>query len=92
MKILTIHSNPVLDVIKSDTTDKSSPNYRREYGVNRDRDPDNGWSESRQTCMTYSKEAELTPDLKIKLLEDLAFVYGRNSKMFSQKLKEFNLL
>lgn len=92
MKIKTIHGQPVLDVSISDTTDKSSPNFGKEYGVNRDRCPDADWGELRQTCMSYAKEVELTPELKQILLEDLAYAYGRNTNKFGQKLKEFNFI
>lgn len=43
MKIKTIHGQPALDVSISDTTDKSSPNFGKEYVVNRDRFLDADW-------------------------------------------------
>lgn len=61
-------------------------------GLHRDRNPDNGWEEMRNTTLNNVKEVELTPELKQILLEDIAFMWGRTSSRFTNKLKEFNLL
>jgi hypothetical protein len=80
-KILVFKNNqPCLD-IQSDGT-----------GINRDRNPDAGWSELRATNIKYAKEVELTPELKVILIEDLAYFLGQYSNKFTVKLKEFNLL
>lgn len=80
-KILVFNNNqPCLD-IRSDGT-----------GVNRDRNPDNGWDELRVTNIKYAKEQELTPELKVILIEDLAYFLGKHSDKFTVKLKEFNLI
>jgi hypothetical protein len=85
----TIHvfsqNQPVLNIVTDDINNK-------EYGVNRDRNPDSGWGEVRKTIMTSAKEVELTEELRMILIEDLAFVYGSDSKKFTEKLKEFGLL
>lgn len=57
--------------------------------VYRDRD-ENG--ETFQRPFSDTTHVELTPELKQTLLEDLAYFYGNNSKKFTEKLKEFNLL
>lgn len=64
-------------------------------GLNRDRNPDNGWSELRRTRIENNesiKEVELTPKMKQILIEDLAYAYGNDSTKFSKKLKEFELI
>ena len=70
----------------------NQPCLDKSTGLNRDRNPDNGWTELRNTVLTQAKETELTPELKQVLLEDIAYVYGNNSKQFTAKLKEFNLI
>lgn len=62
------------------------------FGLNRDRNPDSGWGEVRSTNMSLSKTVVLTPELRQTLLEDLAYVYGQNTKIFSEKLKEFEFI
>lgn len=62
------------------------------FGVNRDRQPDSGWGEMHSTTMEYAKEIEMTDELKITLLEDLAYAYGSNSKKFREKLIEFKFV
>jgi hypothetical protein len=80
-KILVFNGNqPCLD-IQSDGT-----------GVNRDRNPDAGWDELRASNMKYAKEQELTEELKIILIEDLAYFLGKHSNKFTVKLREFNLI
>lgn len=83
MKIKTIYGQPVLEII----TEKDV-----EFGLNRDRNPDSGWNELSISTMERAKEVELTDELKVTLLEDLAFAYGQNSKKFSEKLREFKLI
>lgn len=62
-------------------------------GLNRDRQPDAGWGELRRSNMSLDivEEVELTEELLITLIEDLAYVYGKDTDNFSKKLKEFNL-
>lgn len=67
-------------------------NIAGKSGLNRDRNPDNGWDELRSTAIVAAKETELTSELKQILLEDIAYVYGNDSKQFTAKLKEFNLI
>ena len=61
----------------------------------RDRFPDRDWSQVQQTNLEISaekiKEEELTEELRIRLLGDLAYAYGSNTVKFEQKLKEFGL-
>jgi len=83
MKIKTIYGQPVLGI----RTEKGV-----EFGLNRDRFPDSCWDELRITTMERAKEVELTNELKVTLLEDLAYAYGQNSKKFSEKLREFKLI
>jgi len=64
----------------------------KNMGLNRDRCPDTGWGELRWTTINNAKEQELTPKLKHILLEDIAYVYGTESKKFTEKLKKHNLL
>ena len=90
MKIFTFHRNqPILDIEVEQT---KGVNYGSKYGLNRDRNPDGGWDQLRNTRMDYAEEVELTPELKKTLLEDLAYAYGHDSNKFSEKLIEFNLL
>lgn len=62
------------------------------YGLNRDRTPDSSWGELRKTILDIAEEAELTPELKLTLLEDLAYAFGNNTKEFNAKLKEFEFI
>lgn len=80
-KILVFNGNqPCLDIQSNST------------GVNRDRNPDANWDELRATSLNYAKEVELTPELKLILLEDLAYFLGQKTTKFTEKLKEFNLI
>lgn len=79
---------PVLDIRVEKTP---GPNFGKEYGLNRDRCPDRDWGEYRSTSMDLTKDTELTPELLQILVEDLANYYGENSKLFSEKLKEFGI-
>lgn len=67
-------------------------NISGDFGLNRDRDPDNGWGQLRNTIITSAKEVKLTPELKKIVLADLAYAYGSNSKVFIEKLTEFNII
>lgn len=62
------------------------------FGLNRDRNPDANWGELRKTRLDIAEEVELTPELKITLLEDLAYAFGNNTKEFNAKLKEFEFI
>lgn len=65
-----------------------------EMGLNRDRNPDADWDELRSTNLNSNtiSEVELTEELKIILLEDLAYTYGNNTTKFNNKLKEFKFI
>ncbi len=83
-KILVFHGNqPCLDI--------SENNVGKKFGLNRDRNPDRDWTELRNTSLEYAKEVELTPELKLILLQDLAYAYGNDTDKFTQKLKEYEL-
>ena len=60
-------------------------------GIHRDRNPDAGWGELRKTILSEAKEVELTPELKITLIEDLAFYKGSDSEIFSELMRIFKL-
>lgn len=65
------------------------------FALYRDRDPDAGWGPLRRSKMSKNDhiiQVELTPELKQTLLEDIAFTYGKDSKKFTAKMQEFNLL
>lgn len=62
------------------------------FGLNRDRNPDSDWNELRVTDVKYAKKTKLTQELKQILLEDLAYTYGKDSKLFREKLKEFKFI
>ena len=64
---------------------------QKKYGLNRDRFPDVDWGQLRKTVLSDAKQVELTKSLKKILIEDLAYVYGKDSKKFSEKLIEFEL-
>ena len=68
------------------------PNFNKSYGLNRDRQPDSGWSELRRTDCTVGRFVKETPELRLILLEDLAYAFGSNTEKFKEKLKEFNLI
>ena len=81
-------NQPVLEI---QTNTSQGPNFGKEYGLNRDRNPDRDWGEYRISSMGNSQDTELTPELLQILVEDLAHYYGENSKRFSEKLKEFGI-
>jgi hypothetical protein len=87
--IKTFYNNqPVIDI----RTEKAiGPNFGKEYGLNRDRNPDRDWSEWRSSLMDNAKDTEVTSELLTILVEDLANYYGENSRLFSSKLKEFGI-
>lgn len=87
--ILVYNGQPILDIIKSISAGK-----KVDFGVYRDRYPDNGWGEIRQVNLKLSKpkKEKLTNELKLMLLGDLAFVYGNNTSRFEDKLKKLDLL
>jgi len=87
--ILVYNGQPILDITKGISAGKEV-----DFGVYRDRYPDNGWGEIRQVNLKLSKpkKEKLTNELKLTLLVDLAFVYGNNTSKFEEKLKEFYLL
>lgn len=85
--MLVFYGNqPCLDIEVCQTP---GPNFNRKYGLNRDRNPDRDWSELRNTDLSIAKVVKDTPELRQILLEDLAYTYGRDTKKFSEKLKEF---
>ena len=83
-------NQPCLDITMSDIT--VGPNVGKQYGLNRERDPDRDWGQLRNTIMDNAKEVDLTPELKQILIEDLAYAYGSESIRFRAKMKEFNLI
>ncbi len=86
MKSILVFGNnqPCLDVIEEKGTKDSIW-----LGLNRDRSPDSGWDELRKTILKNSRQVNLTKELKVTLLEDLAYAFGQDTKKFNEKLKEF---
>ena len=83
-----VHGQPIIH------TEASASSGSR-FGVNRDRFPDSGWDELRTTNLDFNKTTVLkldTKELKLTVLEDLAYAYGRNTKKFSEKIEEFKIL
>lgn len=60
-------------------------------GLHRDRTPDSGWNEWRQTTIDLMEEVDLTPELAQILIEDIAHYYGHDSKRFTEVMNEFKL-
>jgi hypothetical protein len=92
MKITVFYGNqPMLNCT---TYEQEGPNKGRKYGLNRDRCPDRDHGQLHNTALDcdYCKEVELTPELRITLLEDLAYAYGSNTVKFRAKLIEFGLI
>lgn len=83
-------TQPCLDISELDVT--TGPNVGKKCSLNRDRNPDRGWSELRNTILSLAKEVEETYELRQILLEDLAYTYGRNTTKFTEKLKEFKFV
>ena len=74
-------------VLNQSTCNIPSPNQGNKYGLRRD------GNEIKNTIIDDKCiEVELTPAMKLTLLQDLAFVYGQESVLFAEKLQEFNLL
>ena len=90
MKIFVFNQNQPCLEIRTEKT--KGPNFGIKYGINRDRYPDSGWGEIRSSRLSNATEVELTDELKVILLEDLAYGYGYDSELFNKKLKEFNLI
>lgn len=89
-KILTYYGQPILDVVKGISAGKQV-----DFGVFRDRNPDRDWSELQQVNLTTDrglKEIELNDVMRKTFIEDLAYAYGRDTKIFGEKIKEFNLI
>ena len=88
--IQTYYGQPILEIVKAISAGKEV-----DFGVFRDRQPDRDWGQVQQVNLELSaekiKEQPLTEELRIKLLGDLAYVYGNNASRFEQKLKEFEL-
>ncbi len=88
--IKTYYGQPILDTVKGISAGKEV-----DFGVFRDREPDADWGQIHQVNLERLaekiKEQPLTEELKIKLLGDLAYAYGNNTKKFEEKLKEFQL-
>lgn len=82
-------NQPCLD---TEVCETPGPNLNRVYGLNRDRHPDRDWGELRRSDVTDARHVKETPELRLILLEDLAYTYGRDSKKFREKLEEFNLI
>ena len=63
-------------------------------GLYRDRNPDANWGEVRSVNLDLIKKKKvfLSKEIKLILLQDLAFVYGKTSSKFEEKLKEFKLI
>lgn len=59
--------------------------------LHRDRVPDRDWGELRRGRLDLCKEVEANPELITRLVEDLAFAYGQNTKLFKSKLEEFGI-
>lgn len=64
------------------------------YGINRDRSPDANWSEWRKTNITSNSisEVEVTPELKIIMIQDISDLYHSKPDLLIDKLNEFHLL
>lgn len=61
------------------------------FGLHRDRTPDAGWGELRNTIISEAKEVEMTPELKKILIEDVAYWTGSNSEKFSEIMTKLEL-
>jgi len=88
--IKTYYQQPILAIVKGVSAGKEV-----DFGVFRDRCPDTDWGEIQKVNLEISPERikteKLTEELRLKLLGDLAYVYGRDTKIFEEKLKEFGL-
>lgn len=90
-------TNPTIDVFYGNEPVievKFDAQQNAHYGLHRDRVPDRDWPELRWTRIDNNdkyKSVKLTDELKIILLEDLAFTYGKTNELRG-KLIEFNLI
>jgi len=86
MKIKVFHNNQPCLAITHDTTQNA------DFGINRDRCPDSGWGEFRNTRIGcgYDKDVELTPELKKILIEDICEYF--NGENAYKKLVELDLI
>lgn len=88
--MLVFYGNqPCLDTTVCETP---GPNFQKKYGLNRDRQPDRDWGELRNTDQSTGRFVKETPELRQILLEDLSYAYGRDTKVFTEKLKEFKFI
>lgn len=88
-KILTTQfGEPILEITKD-----ISAGLETDFGLHRDRVPDNGWSELRRCNMetTNLKEVEFNETTSQRLIEDLAFAFGGNTKKFQKRMEEMQL-
>lgn len=88
--IKTYYGQPLLGTTKGISAGKET-----DFAIFRDRFPDSGWGELQQVNLELSAEkiqdSELTEELRITLLADLAYAYGSDTKKFTEKLKDFQL-
>lgn len=89
--IKTYYGQPILETVK-----RISAGKEIDFGICRDRNPDCGWGEMHQVNLSMNniglKESELDAELKLRLLEDLAYAYGNNTEKFRFYLLKFDLL
>lgn len=88
--LVTKNNEPILDIVKD-----ISAGQETDFGVYRVAYPDCDWDRIHQINLSmdgYTKTVEISDALKLVLLGDLAYVYGRNTMKFEQKIKEFELL
>lgn len=85
----TKYGEPILGIV-----DGVSGGKPTKFGVYRDRQPDRDWGEIIQKNMETGgiETRTLTPELKLRLLGDLAYVYGNKTEKFEEKVKEFKLI
>jgi hypothetical protein len=88
--IKTYNGQPILEIVKG-----ISGGREVDFGVFRDRQPDRDWGEIKQVNLEISPEKiktePLSNELRIKLLSDMAYVYGSCTAKFEGKIKEFDL-
>jgi hypothetical protein len=75
---------------------KFKEEYGNVFGLYHDRDSDSQnvlKYRNISVCdrVTIIKESEITLEIKQKLIEDIALIFGTNTLIFSEKLREFNL-
>ena len=89
MVVQFLNKQPILEVNESGS------------GLNRDRSPDSGWSELRNSNLENPSVKEKIEMIDISLeenkeyrrilIEDIAYTYGNDTNKFRSKLKEFGL-